>query len=301
MHYGVVLPHVGPYAREQAVDRLQTVAQQAEALGFHSLWVGDHIVLPTQLTSKYPYHPEGKFPLDPADNFLEPLTVLSYVAACTTTIRLGTGVLIIPYRPPIVTAKMVATLDVLSRGRVILGAGVGWMAEEFAFLNAPYHERGAQTDEYLRAMKVLWTEEEPHFQGRYQHFSHLRCEPKPMQKPHPPIWIGGHSQAALRRTATLGDGWYGHVLWRNPEALPREIQTIKELAEQAGRDPRALTYAAPAYERTFEDVLRSLPRYQQVGLDHVVLAFFMWTESFTEMLGLMERFAREVGLRRAQG
>src|SRR5207249_4332245 len=112
MHYGVVLPHVGPYAREQAVDRLQTVAQQAEALGFRSLWVGDHIVLPTQLTSKYPYHPEGKFPLDPADNFLEPLTVLSYVAACTTTIRLGTGVLIIPYRPPIVTAKMVATLDV---------------------------------------------------------------------------------------------------------------------------------------------------------------------------------------------
>jgi probable F420-dependent oxidoreductase len=278
---------------------MQTVARQAEALGYHSLWAADHIVMPTHLTSKYPYHPEGKFPIDPAENFLEPLTVLGYVAACTTTIRLGTGVLIIPYRNPVVTAKTLATLDVLSRGRIILGAGVGWMTEEFAFLNSPYHERGARTDEYLRAMKALWTEEEPAFQGRFLQFSDLRCEPKPVQKPHPPIWVGGHSKAALRRTATLADGWYGHVFWRNPEALPQEIQTIKQLAEQAGRDPRALTYAAPAYERTFEDVLRSLPRYQQVGLDHVVLAFFMWTEGFEEMLKLMERFAREAGLRPA--
>jgi probable F420-dependent oxidoreductase len=299
MEYGVVLPHVGPHAREQVVERIQVVARQAEALGYHSLWAADHIVLPTHLTSKYPYHPEGKFPIDPAENFLEPLTVLSYVAACTTNIRLGTGVLIIPYRNPVVTAKTLATLDVLSRGRVILGAGVGWMAEEFAFLNTPYRERGARTDEYLKAIKALWTEEEPAFQGRFVQFSDLRCEPKPVQKPHPPIWIGGHSQAALRRTATLADGWYGHVLWRNPEALPREIQTIKELAEQAGRDPRSLTYAAPAYERTFEDVLRSLPRYQQAGLNHVVLAFFMWTEGFEEMLKLMERFAREAGLKSA--
>jgi probable F420-dependent oxidoreductase len=299
MDYGVVLPHVGPHAREHVVERMQTVARQAEALGYHSLWAADHIVMPTHLTSKYPYHPEGKFPIDPAENFLEPLTVLGYVAACTTTIRLGTGVLIIPYRNPVVTAKTLATLDVLSRGRIILGAGVGWMTEEFAFLNSPYHERGARTDEYLRAMKALWTEEEPAFQGRFLQFSDLRCEPKPVQKPHPPIWVGGHSKAALRRTATLADGWYGHVFWRNPEALPQEIQTIKQLAEQAGRDPRALTYAAPAYERTFEDVLRSLPRYQQVGLDHVVLAFFMWTEGFEEMLKLMERFAREAGLRPA--
>jgi probable F420-dependent oxidoreductase len=299
MDYGVVLPHVGPHARERVVERMQMVARQAEALGYHSLWAADHIVFPTQLNSKYPYHPEGKFPIDPAENFLEPLTVLSYVAACTTTIRLGTGVLIIPYRNPIVTAKTIATLDVLSRGRMILGAGVGWMAEEFAFLNSPYHERGARTDEYLRAMKALWTEEEPAFHGRFLQFSDLRCEPKPVQKPHPPIWVGGHSKAALRRTATLADGWYGHVFWRNPEALPQEIQTIRQLAEQAGRDPQSLTYAAPAYERTFEDVLRSLPRYQQVGLDHVVLAFFMWTGGFDEMLKLMERFAREAGLRPA--
>ena len=297
MDYGVVLPHLGAFARENVVERVRIVAQQAEALGFNSLWVGDHLIVPTKLNSKYPYHPEGRFPLDPADNFLEPLTVLSYVAAQTTTIRLGTGVLIIPYRNPVVTAKMFATLDVLSGGRTIVGAGVGWMEEEVEILHAPYHERGAQTDEYLQAMKILWTEQEPQFEGRYEKFADIRCEPKPVQKPHPPIWIGGHSKAALRRTATLADGWYGHVLWRNPDALPREIQTIRQFAEQAGRDPDALTYAALAYEQTPEDVLRALPRYQQAGLDHVVLAFFMWTQHFDDMLKLMERFAKEVGLR----
>jgi probable F420-dependent oxidoreductase len=296
MDYGVILPHVGAYAREHVVDRLQTVARHAESIGYKSLWVADHVVFPSVLKSKYPYHPEGKFPFDPADNFLEPLTVLGYVAACTTTIRLGTGVLIIPYRHPVVTAKVIATLDVLSRGRIILGAGVGWLEEEFAFLDSPYHQRGARTDEYLQAMKALWTQPEAQFHGRHVNFSDVRCEPKPVQKPHPPIWTGGHSPAALRRTATLADGWYGHVFWRNPEALPQEIRTIKQMVEQAGRDPRSLTYAALAYERTFEDALRNIPHYQQVGLDHVVLAFFGWTEGFDEVLELMDRFAREAGL-----
>ncbi|MCS6926084.1 MAG: TIGR03619 family F420-dependent LLM class oxidoreductase [Candidatus Binatia bacterium] len=299
MEFGVVLPHVGPQARAQVVERIQRMARHAEALGYHSVWVADHIAMPVHLVSKYPYHPEGKFLVDVTDNFLEPLTVLGYVAACTSRVRLGTGVLVIPYRNPVVTAKVVSTLDVLSNGRVIVGAGVGWMAEEFAYLNVPYRERGARTDEYLHIMKTLWTQEEPRFQGRFFTFADLRCEPRPVQKPHPPIWIGGHSQAALRRAATLGDGWYGHVFWRDPEQLPREIRTIKRFAEQAGRDPEALTYAAPAYERTFEDVLRSLPRYQQAGLDHVVLAFFLWTDGFDEVLGQMERFAREVGLQPA--
>jgi len=298
MDFGVVLPHIGAFAREQVVDRLQMVAGQAEALGYRSVWAADHIVLPTRLTSKYPYHPEGKFPFEFNDNFLEPLTVLTYIAACTTTIRLGTGVLIIPYRHPVVTAKVVATLDVLSRGRVILGAGVGWMAEEFAFLDSPYRERGGRTDEYLQAMKALWTQPEPRFNGRYVNFSGLCCEPKPVQKPHPPIWIGGHSKAAFRSTVDLADGWYGHIFWRNPEALPREVQTVRDMAERAGRDPRSLTYAALAYERTFEDALRNIPRYQQAGLDQVVLAFFSWTQSFEDVLVLMERFAREAGLKK---
>jgi probable F420-dependent oxidoreductase len=298
MEYGIVLPHIGAFAREQVVHRVQTMARQAEALGYSSVWVGDHIVLPTAISSKYPYRADGKFPFEPSDNFLEPLTVLSYVAACTTTIHLGTGVLIIPYRHPVVTAKIVATLDVLSGGRVIFGGGTGWLEEEFVVLDTPYHQRGARTEEYLLAMKALWMQEEPQFKGRFLNFSALRCEPKPVQKPHPPIWIGGHSPAAMRRTAKLADGWYGHVLWRDPEALPHEIQTIRDLAEGFGRDPGALTYAALAYERSFDDVPRALPRYRQAGLDHVVLAFFMWTDNFDEVMRLMERFAREAGLGR---
>jgi alkanesulfonate monooxygenase SsuD/methylene tetrahydromethanopterin reductase-like flavin-dependent oxidoreductase (luciferase family) len=153
MDYGVILPHVGAYAREHVVDRLQTVARHAESLGYNSLWVADHVVFPTELKSKYPYHPEGKFPFDPADNFLEPLTVLGYVAACTTTIRLGTGVLIIPYRHPVVTAKVIATLDVLSRGRIILGArrrmaGGGVRLPRFALSSARRtHRRISSSDE----------------------------------------------------------------------------------------------------------------------------------------------------------
>ena len=161
MDYGVVLPPLGTYARDNVVERLRVVAQHAETLGFNSLWVGDHLIVPTKLNSRYPYHPEGRFPLDPADNFLEPFTVLSYVAGQTTTIRLGTGVLIIPYRNPVVTAKMYATLDVLSGGRTIVGAGVGWMEEEFDMLGIPFAKRGKRTDEYINAMKTVWTEKNP--------------------------------------------------------------------------------------------------------------------------------------------
>ena len=145
-------------------------------------------------------------------------------------------------------------------------------------------------------MKALWTQDEAQFEGRYEKFAGVKCEPKPVQKPHPPIWIGGHSKRALRRTATLGDGWYGHVFWRDPDGFAKDIVSIKGLAEQGGRDPNSLTYAALSYERTFEDVLRALPRYEQAGLNHVVLAFFAWTDQFDGVLRLMERFAAEVGL-----
>jgi probable F420-dependent oxidoreductase len=297
MEFGVSLPHVGTYAREHVVDRLQTIARQAESLGYHSLWTADHVVFPAQLTSKYPYDPEGKFPFNVADNWLDPLTVLPYVAACTTGIRLATGVLIIPYRHPVVTAKVIATLDVLSRGRLILGVGVGWLAEEFAFLDSPFKERGARTDEYLLAMKALWTQPEAQFHGRHVDFSGVICEPKPVQKPHPPIWIGGLSRAALRRVAKLGDGWYGHISADHPEAVPMQIRSIREMAQQAGRGPDSLTYAASAQERSLDDVLRNIPRYRKDGLDHVVLGFYRWATGFDDVLRMMERFAREAGLK----
>ena len=297
MEYGFYLPSGGPAAQP---DNLASIARLGDQLGFFCMVMPDHVVQPRTVESQYPYSVTGDIQQahqTASDERLEQVTTLAWLAGITESIKLVTSVMIIPYRNPILTAKMLSTLDMLSKGRLILGAGVGWMEEEFEILHAPYHERGAQTDEYLQAMKILWTEQEPQFEGRYEKFADIRCEPKPVQKPHPPIWIGGHSKAALRRTATLADGWYGHVLWRNPDALPREIQTIRQFAEQAGRDPDALTYAALAYEQTPEDVLRALPRYQQAGLDHVVLAFFMWTQHFDDMLKLMERFAKEVGLR----
>ncbi|HKV54622.1 MAG TPA: LLM class F420-dependent oxidoreductase [Candidatus Binataceae bacterium] len=298
MEYGVILPHIGAYAREHVVERIRTVAQHAEKLGYHSIWAADHVVFPSRLVSKYPYHPEGKFPFDTAENFLEPLTVLTYAAACTSRVRLGTGVLIIPYRHPVVTAKVIATLDLLSGGRVIVGAGVGWLAEEFAFLDSPFKQRGARTDEYLQAMKALWTQPEASFDGRFVHFGDVRSEPKPVQKPHPPIWVGGHSAAALRRTAQLADGWYGHIFWRDPEAIVGEIRSIREMAAQNGRDPRTLTYAALNYEKSLDDVVQHIPSYERAGLDHIVLPFFGWTDRFDEVLELMFRFAREAGLAR---
>ena len=223
--------------------------RRADGLGYHSVWVGDHVVFPAQLQSKYPYHPEGRFPVDSNDNFLDPLTVLSYVAACTTTVRLGTGVLIVPYRNPVVTAKMVASMDVLSHGRVILGGGSGWLREEFEVLHAPYRQRGDQTDEYLQVMKALWTQDQARFDGRYEKFSDIVCAPKPVQKPHPPIWIGGHSKRALRRTATLGDGWYGHVFWRDPDGFAQRY-CGHQTAGRAGRPRPRLADLCRAVLRT---------------------------------------------------
>jgi probable F420-dependent oxidoreductase len=195
----------GPTASPEALRKL---TQQAEAVGFDAVWFADHIVIPRQVQSLYPYAADGASPFDPDQPFYEPLSVLNFLAGCTQRIRLGTHVLIIPYRHPVFTAKILATLDVLSGGRLMLGIGVGWMEEEFQALGvSTYAERGAVTNEYLRLFKELWTKDRPHFQGKYCQVWDIGFYPKPVQKPHPPIWIGGHSTPALRRAATLGDGW----------------------------------------------------------------------------------------------
>ena len=152
MKFATSLPSTGPLATgPESVDILQAVAQKAEALGFDSLWVPDHIVIPTTVRSRYPYNKSGKFPLSPEMGFLEPMSALGFLAGVTQRVRLGTSALVLPHRNPILTAKMLATLDVLSRGRIILGAGIGWMEEEITLLGAPFKRRGALSDEYLRA------------------------------------------------------------------------------------------------------------------------------------------------------
>jgi len=295
--------------REASAGTLRKRAQYAEDLGFDTIWLGDHIVIPRRIASAYPYTPDGVSPFDPDRPFLEPLAALNFLAGSTRRIRLGVLVLIIPYRHPLVTAKQLATLDVLSGGRLSLGAGVGWMEEEFQTLGLEtFRERGAVADEYLRLFKVLWTEKNPVFQGKYYQVSGIGFEPQPLQQPHPPIWIGGHTDAALRRAAQLGDGWM--PLGTNPPALlepadlQRKITRLRELSRQAGRPDDVVrvgfggdvSFAAAAERRRLsghpEQVAADLREYRAVGVRDFSLVFR--APSVEEQLESMERFARQV-------
>jgi probable F420-dependent oxidoreductase len=299
-------------------EAVRTRALQAEALGFDSIWFADHVVIPRQVASSYPYAAGGASPFDPNLPFYEPISVLNFLAGCTQRVRLGMHVLIIPYRHPILTAKMLATLDVLSGGRLILGAGVGWMAEEFAALGAPrYEERGAVTDEYLRLFKVLWTENDPRFDGKYVQVSDVGFLPKPVQKPHPPIWIGGHTGPALRRTAQLGDGWAPIGLRPPPLLEPTEmaakIDQLKSLIRQAGRREDAVTLSftapisfahAPSRSRPLlsgspDEIAADFRQYQVLGVTNFNINFP--GTSISEQGEAMERFAQEVMPLIAQG
>jgi probable F420-dependent oxidoreductase len=308
--FGCVLSQTisGPTASPEAV---RTLAQQAEALGFDAVWFADHLLIPHQVASVYPYAADGVYRSNPDHPFYEPLSVLNFVAGCTQRIRIGTHVLIIPYRHPMFTAKALATLDVLSGGRLILGAGVGWMAEEFQALGlSTYAERGAVTNEYLRLFKELWTAERPQFQGKYCQVTGVGFQPKPVQKPHPPIWIGGHSTPALRRAATLGDGWMPIGLrpqsLLEPADMEGKIARLRTLTRQAGRPEDAVTisFTAPVvFTRTSaptrallsgnpDEIATDLRQYQALGVRNFNIN--LPGGSIGQQQEVMEQFIREV-------
>jgi probable F420-dependent oxidoreductase len=193
MDFGVWIPNCRHLALP---DVIRDTAVRAEQLGYDSVWVSDHVVVPRANIRNF------------GETVFDPLVTLSVIAGTTRRVRLGTTVLIVPYRNAVVTAKMVSSLDALSGGRVVLGIGAGWVAAESAMLGVPFAERGAMTDEHLAAMQELWTSPEPTFSGKYTQFSGLVFEPRPVQTPHPPVWVGGHSRAALRRTAQFGAAWH---------------------------------------------------------------------------------------------
>jgi probable F420-dependent oxidoreductase len=240
MKYGFTVPRRGPLATP---DSLAAIARRGEELGCHLLFTGDSIVVPRHITSRYPYSKTGELPSPAPNEAMEQLTVLAFLAGQTRSIRLVTSIIIVPSRNPLVAAKALATLDVLSKGRLIVGVGVGWMREEFEALGLPpFEERSAVTDEYIRAFKKLWTSDNPTFEGKYCRFSNISFLPKPAQKPHPLIWVGGESLRALRRTAELGNGWYPigsnpQFPLETPEQLEARLQRLAAYAEQAGRDP----------------------------------------------------------------
>src|SRR4051794_31044693 len=251
MRYGFYLPTRGPIANR---DTILAMAREGERLGFHSVMIADHVVLPVKTDSAYPYTLDHRFPSSTGDA-LETFSIMGVVAGATEKLRLVSSVLVLPYRNPVLTAKMVASLDVLSGGRVTLGVGVGWLKEEFEALGSPdFDKRGAVTDEWLAIFKQLWTQSPASFTGRFYGYADIRAEPLPLQKPHPPIWVGGHSTAALRRTARHGDGWHpvGAVAASPlpPQEMRAHLDTLKQLTEAEGRDFSALTisYKAPLYD-----------------------------------------------------
>ena len=241
MEFGVALPGRGPMA---SPDQVLKIAAKADALGYASIFVTDHVVLPASMArSVYPYSTTGQLPGGAAQDYLEPIAMLACLARVTSRARLGTSVLVIPYRHPVLTAKMLATIDQLSGGRVILGAGVGWLREEFEALGTPpFEQRGIVTDEYVRLMRTAWTTAPVTFSGRYVSVQAIPVLPKPTQPGGIPVWIGGHTDAALRRTATLGDGWHPIGMRSSIRLAPEEYavsaRRIHTVAREAGRDRR---------------------------------------------------------------
>jgi probable F420-dependent oxidoreductase len=301
MRFGFHAINLGPLATLESVRQIVAACERHK---IDSLWTGDHIINAAQISSTYPYSPTGKFPLAPEESILEPLAFMGFVAGQTSTIRIGVSVLIVPYRNPVVTARAISTLDFLSAGRIIVGVGSGWMKEEFDALGVPFAERGAQTDEFIRIFKAIWTNPRPQFAGKYYQFSGITAYPQPTQRPHPPIWVGGNSKRAMRRALELGDGWQPG--WSRPDQLAQELQDFRRVAERVGRDPKSVelsllrpmqildrgTDSRRPLIGTPEQVAEDIHAYQQLGVTHLVFSFR--TRALSEALETIERFATQV-------
>ena len=271
MDIGCHLPNQGPLATGEAVA---TFAREADRQGVASLWVSDHVVFPRTATGSYP---GGRFPHPPDKPYLEPVVTLAAAAVCTTHARLGASVFILGHRHPVVMAKMLTSIDALSGGRLICGVGVGWWREELEMLGAPFHQRGRQADEILRVFTALWSEDNPSFEGEFFRFRNLGFAPKPVQKPRPPIWVGGDSPGAFRRVVTLGDGW--HATSKSPAELREALPRLRAAADRAGRDFDTLTLSLrftlrdDLLARGAQAVVDSLAEYKRLGLGHILLEF----------------------------
>jgi probable F420-dependent oxidoreductase len=312
MLFGFALPGRGPLATPEALTKL---AERADALRYGSVFVTDHVVIPTSLDSTYPYSTSGRFATDWTNGYLEPLAMMGVLVGLTSRVKIGTSVLVVPYRNPVVTAKILATLDVMSGGRIILGAGVGWMKEEFEAVQAPpFADRGKVTDEYLRLMREMWTREPVDFRGAHYRLPSVSALPKPRQKGGIPIWIGGHTDAALRRTGELADAW--HPIGMRPPAmlLPEEyaekVKIIRAWAGKAGRHPESIALSLrvplelasrrgkapvtdqPGFRGGPDTVIRHIRSYQALGVSHFV--FDLAAPDLKGQLTMMERFAEEV-------
>jgi probable F420-dependent oxidoreductase len=265
MKFGVAFANIGPMTYPEGAV---AIAQAAEAGGFDSVWTVEHVVVSAGYQSQYPYSPTGRMPGPDDSDIPDPLIWLAYIAGATTTLRLATGILILPQRNPIVLAKEVATLDRLSGGRVELGVGVGWMEEEFDALGIPFADRGKRTDDHIAALRALWTQDEAEHHGGYSDFSRAISRPRPTQATIP-IVIGGHSKAAARRAGRLGDGFFPGK--GSHEELAELIAVMRATATEHGRDPDAIEITAGGNGALGSGALDEVKALADLGVSRVII------------------------------
>ena len=313
MNFGFGIPMRGDLANMESIS---TIAKGGEEMGFDIVTISDHIVVPREIDSIYPYNETGEFVGQDTGECLEQLTTTMAIASITNRLRILTSVMVLPHRSPVLTAKILATIDVLSEGRLDEGCGVGWMKEEFEAIGAPnFSERGAVGSEYLRAFKELWTSSDPSFEGKYCNFSNISFLPKPLQRPHPPIWVGGESTPALKRAASLGTCWY--PIGSNPRfpldntnRLSTHIERLRTYAEEFDRDPAEIDLAFSAnwynltdskntqaersrwFTGTSSEIADDIANLEKLGVNHLVLSF--QGDTTTEILGKMSEFMEKV-------
>ena len=267
MRFGLAFASSISIEGDTAID----LCRRAEAAGFESVWGGEHVILPTTIDSRYPYTVDGKIPAEPETPIPDPLIWLAFAAAAAPTLRLGTCILIVPQRNPVVLAKELATLDRLSGGRVELGLGVGWMKEEFDALGVPWERRGARNDEYVAAMRALWDGPHAEFHGEFVDFPPVTCSPRPVQRSIP-ILVGGDTEAAIQRTVRLADGYFPGE--GDADRLATLIRRVRDAAERAGRDPASIEINA-MFGQQMADPLAGAAQLAEIGVDRAMVpAFF---------------------------
>ncbi len=269
MDVGIMFANTGGFTGPEGAAQLGRVA---EAHGFESIWTVEHVIFPEQYESTYPYSSSGKMAGDPSVPLPDPLIWLTWVAAHTSTVNLGTGILILPQRNPLVLAKETATLDQLAGGRLRLGIGVGWLEEEFDALGVPFADRGARTDEYLRVLDVLWDRDGAEFSGDYVSFSGASVNPKPVHG-RVPIVVGGHSKAAARRAGLYGDAFFPGK--GSPQELAELFDIVRQTAADAGRDPSAIELTAGSRDLYGDDPVGAAQELASVGVSRTIVPSFM--------------------------
>ena len=285
MKFGLFSLGIGTGARPGVIAK---TAEAAERVGVATLWVGEHVVLFDRQDSKYPYSPGGEFPLPGGADWLDPFITLTFAAAVTKTIRLATGICLLPEHNPVVLAKTVASLDQLSGGRFALGVGIGWSAEEFAALGIPFERRAQRTREYIEVMQRLWSDDVSSFHGEFVNFDGARCFPKPARGKKLPIIFGGESTPALRRTADIGNGWFGFNV--GPDDAAPLVKKLHAMLKANGRDANEVEIIVSPYTRKITP--DDLKTYRAAGVDELVMVASP-PEDERQIAGWVERIAHD--------